>query len=526
MKNRLISSLITVLTLSGLQAQSAPPIPRLVVALTIDQLRTDYIEAFAPLYTEKGFKRLWKEGKIYLNAEYTYSAPDRSSAIAALYTGTTPSVNGIIGNERLDISTLRVISPVEDTAFMGYYTTESSSPNQLLVSTVSDELKVATIGRAKVYSVAPQRDAAILSAGHAADGAFWINDVTGKWAGSTFYGEFPLWLTRYNDQEAADTRIDNLEWLPLLSKYTYNNLPHERFNDTFTHKIGENRLKGFRNLINSPFVNDEVNRLTEEIMRNCGIGIDDTPDYLALTYYAGNYNHASIQNGSIEIQDTYARLDRSIADLLEIIEKRIGLQHVVFFVTSTGYTDTEGADPGRFQIPGGEFHINRCTALLNLFLMATYGEGQYIEAHHGLHIYLNRKLIEDKQLNLADVQAKAAEFLVQFSGVNDVFTANRLLLGAWSPESQKRKNAYHRKLSGDLVISLMPGWTQVKEQSTTDVVARYAYIPSPAIFMGGGIKPEIIHTPITVDHIAPTLTHILRIRAPNGCTATPLTSVR
>ena len=163
----------------------------------------------------------------------------------------------------------------------------------------------------------------------------------------------------------------------------------------------------------------------------------------------------------MEIQDTYVRLDRSIANLLDLLDKKVGLQNVLIFVTSTGYTDSESADSGLYKIPGGEFYLNRCAALLNMYLMATYGEGQYVETYYNQQIYLNHKLIENKQLNLAEIQNKSADFLIQFSGVNEAYSAHRLLLGPWSPQIELARNGFHRKRSGDLLIDVLPGWTIV-----------------------------------------------------------------
>ena len=175
MKERILTSLIAAIVLTGLQAQTASPVPRLVVGLTIDQLRSDYIEAFSALYGEKGFKRLMKEGRVYCNAEYDFINMDRSSAVASIYTGTTPYYNGIVGNRWMDRSTLRMVKSVDDPAYMGIYTSESTSPQHLLVSTLSDELMVATHGAAEVYSIAPTREMAVFSAGHAAKCALWVS---------------------------------------------------------------------------------------------------------------------------------------------------------------------------------------------------------------------------------------------------------------------------------------------------------------------------------------------------------------
>ena len=463
----LLTSLITVLTFTGLQAQSLPAAPKLVVGLTIDQLRTDYLEAFSSLYGEKGFKRLWKEGRVFYNAEYTFSGVDRSSAIAAIYSGTTPSMNGIISKRWMDAATLRPVNSTDDTAFMGYYTDQTCSPSKLLTSTIADELKIATQGKGLVYAIAPKCDAAIFAAGHAGNGAFWLNPNTGKWSGTTYYGEFPWWASQYNDRQAVDFRI-----------------------------------------------------------ANSSIGMDDITDLLALTYYAGNYAHKSVQECAMEIQDTYVRIDRSIANLLELLDRKVGLQNVLIFVTSTGYTDSESSDSGLYKIPGGEFYLNRCAALLNMYLMATYGEGKYVETYHNQQIYLNHKLLEQKQLNLTEVQEKSAEFLMQFSGVNEAYSANRLLLGSWTPEIHKIRNGYHRKRSGDLVIDVLPGWSIVDENSHENKVVRHSFIPSPLIFIGHSVKPAIIQTPVTIEHIAPTLAHFMRIRAPNACSSAPITDLR
>ena len=186
----LLTSLITVLTFTGLQAQSLPAAPKLVVGLTIDQLRTDYLEAFSSLYGEKGFKRLWKEGRVFHNAEYTFCGIDRASAIAAIYSGTTPSMNGIISQRWMDASTLRPVNSTDDTAFMGYYTDQTVAPTKLLTSTIADELKIATQGKGLVYAIAPDCDAALFAAGHAGNAAFWLNPNTGKWSGPPIMESF------------------------------------------------------------------------------------------------------------------------------------------------------------------------------------------------------------------------------------------------------------------------------------------------------------------------------------------------
>lgn len=521
MKKGLITSIL-MLTFGSVQAQTQPVLPRLVVMLTIDQLRTDYMEDFAPLYGEKGFRRLLREGKVFANTEIPFAGADRASAMAALYTGSTPSVNGIIGENWLDAQTLRPVNCVDDPQFMGNYTDESTSPAKLLTSTLADELRIATDNRALVYAIAPFREAAIFGAGHAGNGAFWLNEQTGKWCSTTYYRDFPLWLDELNEKDAPDSRIKDLVWTPLYPPERYTCLPGET-KEPFKYKPIDKTSNKYHLLTRTPLINDEVNRLTANLLDKSEIGRDQVPDFLSLTYYAGPYNHLSTGTRSLEMQDIYARVDQSLADLLDMLERKIGLQNVLFCVTSTGYVDNDTPDLDLYRIPGGEFHLNRCATLLNMFLMATYGEGQYVEAYYDQQIYLNHKLIEDKQLKLADVQEKAAGFLVQFSGVNEVYSAHRLLLGSWSPRTDLIRNSFHRLRSGDLLIGVLPGWTIVQEGGgATQHTVRAAAIPAPLILLGHGIGAEIIRLPVNITRIAPTLSGAMRIRAPNASSETPL----
>ena len=273
MKERILTSLIAAFVLAGLQAQAqTSATPRLVVGLTIDQFRADYMEAFSALYGERGFKKLLKEGRIYYNAEYDFINVDRSSAVASIYTGATPYYNGIVGNNWMDRSSLRIIKAVDDSAFMGIYTSESTSPARLTVSTLSDELMVATCGEAETYSIAPTREMAVLAAGHASKGAFWLNDENGKWCGSTYYGNFPQWVTSYNDREGLDFRIGNMTWGPYLAVTSYRYMTSESKQLTFKHNFSDERMDKYRKFKTSPYVNDEVNRLVNACLTQTQIG--------------------------------------------------------------------------------------------------------------------------------------------------------------------------------------------------------------------------------------------------------------
>ena len=525
MKGRLLTSLLAVLAVAGMQAQDAPAVPRLVVGLAIDQFRMDYMEAFSAMYGDRGFKRLWKEGRIYRNAEYDFVNVDKSSSVASVYTGTVPMYHGIIGDSWLDRASLQVTNCVDDTKYMGIYTSESTSPFRLKVSNLSDELMIATQGVAEVYSIAPTREMAVLAAGHASKGAFWINDETGKWSGTTYYGNFPSWVTSYNDRQGLDFRIGEMIWGPYLPVTAYKYLTTETKQVTFKHKFDDERRNKYRKFKTSPYANDEVNRLVNACLNATRIGQDFVPDLLTLAYYAGNYDHKSAVEYPMEMQDVYVRLDVQIAELLDLIDRKVGLSNTLFVLTSTGYADPYPVDDKKYRIPTGEFHVKRCSALLNLYLAAIYGEGQYVEAFHEQEIYLNHKLIEEKHLSISEVLARSSEFLVQFSGVKDVYSSQRLMLGSWTPELDKVKNRYHADASGDFWLEVLPGWSVARDHTMDTKVVRNVYTSAPLMFMGWNIRPEVIHAPVKIGHIASTLAHFMRIRAPNASSLAPLSDI-
>lgn len=516
-----ITSILTAIAITSLHAEPNTPIrPKLIVGLTVDQLNTELIEAYWSLYGEKGFKKLWKEGQVYKQTDFPLTAIDRSSATATINTGTTPSVHGIIANEWLDLSTMQPQSCVYDANFMGNYTTLFSSPKSLLSSTITDQLKIASQGKSIVYSIAPEADMAILSAGHSADAALWFNQESGLWCGTTYYKDFPWWASKHNEINGLPYREEELDWSPGLDTDRYITSYNGR-KKTFKYNLLTPRDVRYQRVTKSPLINKEVILLAKEVLDKSDIGEDDSPDFLQLSLYGG-IEFGTNEAFSLESQDTYVRLDKNIEDLLQAIDSKIGLRNTLFILTSTGYNDNYPASTlESHQVPTGEFYLNRCAALLNMYLMATYGEGQYIEAYHDLQIYLNHDLLENKELDIVEIQEKSALFLSQFSGVNEVYYANDLLLGSWNPQKGLRRNSFHKKRSGDLLLEIMPGWQIVnKDDSRTTV--NYSAVQAPTVFLGEGFKPAIIATPIEVEAIAPTIAKTIRIRAPNASKATAI----
>ena len=453
--NRLLTSLIVVLAAANLNAQQMAELPKLVVGITVDQLRGDYLQYLYQAFGEKGFKRLMRDGAFYENVNFDFDNPDCASAMATIFTGAYPYYNGIISNSIFNPSTLRVESVMHDLKFMGNFTNQTVSPAGILTSTLTDELKSASNGFSQVYAFAPNMEQALISGGHAANGAFWIDDINGKWATSTYYKDVPWYIDRYNRNEGLDKRIDDAEWTPMLSVSEYKFIPYLSGDWSFKHKFNRIRKDQYRQFKTSALVNDEINKIVELFLKNSAIGQKKNPDFLSITYNAGTYLNGSVQQYSLETQDTYLRLDKNIGALLDMIDKTVGLNNAFIFLTSTGNFNTEIKPAEKYNIPTGEFHPKRCAALLNTYLMAIYGSENWVLGYHNQQIYLNRRLIENKKVDLHEIQIKAAEFVVQFSGVQDVVTSHQLLHGNWNEKINEYKNGFHRKLSGSLVSKIL-----------------------------------------------------------------------
>lgn len=520
---KLLSSLLVLLAVANTNAQDAPKVPALVVNIVIDQLRGDYLDAFAPLYGEGGFLRLKEQGRYYSQAEYPFADPDRASAITCLMTGTSPYVNGIVGDRWLDRQTLLPIFCVDDETYPGIHTSERSSTKHLAVSTIGDELKISTEGKGLVFSIAPNRDAAVLAAGHAANGAFWMDDWTGKWATTCFYDAYPEWATAYDVESSLESRIAGINWKPLNDLVTnFNYFAQDGAKGKpFSHKFTSNRK--FREFKATACMNDEVNRFAKVAIEKAGLGTDAATDLLTLTYYAGCYDHQSARQYGMEMQDTYARLDRQLEEIISFVEQRVGLDKTLFVVTGTGYCDSEEPlDLSKYRIPTGTFSITKAKLLLNMYLIAVYGPGDYVETAIENQLYLNLKLIENRNLNLTEVLDRCSAFLIQLSGVKDVYTSQRLALGAWTPGISKLHNAYNPKCSGDILIQVSPGWVLNNEDTHEQSLSRESYLSFPLFFLGTGMEPEKVRIPVTIDRVAPTVAQALRIRAPNACSQAPL----
>ncbi|MDR2388264.1 MAG: alkaline phosphatase family protein [Tannerellaceae bacterium] len=520
----ILTSLIAVLTIANTSAQHH--VPKLVVCITVDQLRGDYMEYFSHTFGERGIKRLMNEGVTYHNIRFEFSDISQASAFATLFTGSNPCAHGISGDTKYDFGDNRERSVLNDPGFLGNYTRDNYSPRQLLASTIGDELKIASMGRSDVYAIAPDAESALLSGGHAANGAFWIDNINGKWATTTYYKGIPWYVDRYNNsRESLSARLDKQIWTPSLAAGKYVAFPYTTDNHAFRYTFSEKNIDCYPNLKTSALVNAEVNRLALQFLEYGAFGTRQCPDMLSVTYYAGNYRRLMDKEYTLEVQDTYYQLDKNIEHLLDAIDRKAGLAHTLIVFTGSGYYKSTENYPETLQMSGGNFYPKRCVALLNMYLMQLYGQKNWVTGYYNRQIYLNRKAVDEAQITLEEIQNRAAAFVAEFAGVQNVVTDCTLRSGNgnWNESAIRLYNGTHHQGRGDLIIELQPGWkinTEIPGEKVSTV--RNNAVITPLVFMGNGLKPKHIYREVKATEIAPTVTHILRIRPPNATLNTPL----
>ena len=517
--NKWLASLIAILTVNSLYAQQSTDPPKLVISIVVDQLRGDYLQFFSPTFGERGFKRLMNEGLVYHRVEFGFPNIGTSTSIATIYTGAYPYYHGIVADKNFDFETRREVSVIHDDTYLGNYTTNRFSPLALLSSTLGDELKIVSEGQSDVFTIAPDAEEAVLSAGRYADAAFWLDDYNGKWATTTYYKNIPWYVDKYNTSQAVGISLEKV-WTPALP--SYNGFPYTQNPTPFKYTFSKGEYDRILKIKQSPFINTEITNLAATFFEYSDFGKRIYPDFLAITYYAGNYkfNNRSDDFGW-EIQDIYYRLDKEIERLLDLADKKVGLKNVLVILSSTGYYDSVAKLPTGFK-PPGEFYPNRCTSLLNMYLMAIYGSGNWVQGYYNEQIYLNKKLIENQNVNWNEILRKSAEFVARFSGVQEVTTA-----GQWFVDDTGRSAEFRRgmnkKISGDLFIELQPGWVVVNDnQSNNTDYTHSKVILSPLFIFGGNIRKEQVYRTIQATEIAPTVAFIMRIRPPNAAQDTPL----
>lgn len=496
------------------QAEAQDAKPRLVVGIVVDQLRTDHLEQLQNLFGEKGFRRLMHDGLYLRDVDFKASGLDASSGTAVAMTGSWPSYNGIPAALVYDDELHIMRPPLAQPSSTGALSNDSFSPEALRLSTIADELAIAADGKAAIYSVAADPQQAVILAGHAADNAIWLNNTSGFWATSNYYGTLNNTAQRVNSRNAVMQRVDTMLWRPLTATARLKGNPAK--GRLFDYKFTRADRDVYRKIALTPGGNQAVTDMAIELINQ--LPVDPTKQGMVnVAYTVAPYKYA-FGDGEAESTDAYLRLDAQIGRLIDAVEKYCGKENAVIWLTSTGYYDAVANEDKRFRIPGGEFSLRRAKSLLNSYLVARHGNGEYISSIRGGNLYLDHKSIEARNLDPNSIADEARQFLAQMSGVEQTFTRAEIL-SPTSPETVALNVGYDPKYGGDVLIRLSPGWSIVDDENGStqrNKPMRQMPVMTPAFIMAPGVVNNKVNATVDATALAPTITDILRIRSPNG----------
>ncbi|MDP4188653.1 MAG: alkaline phosphatase family protein [Bacteroidota bacterium] len=517
-------------------------LPKLFVGIVVDQMRAEYLDRFYDQFGENGFKRILNKGFDCRDVHINYIPSVTAAGHASIFSGTTPQYHGIIDDEWYNRQLKRVEYCVADSnehIVGGENAKVGVSPRNLLVTNLGDELKISTGQKSRVIGLSLKDRAAILSAGHMADGAFWFDQKKGDFVSSTYYmAKLPEWVAGFNQEKHAEKYLKSI-WNLLFpeNQYpcslpddnNYENIVKGKVRPVFPYNLedlsGKNNPR-FRILYMSPFGNSLLTDLAIEAIQKAGLGKGDYPDLLTVSYSSPDaigHNYGPL---SKEMNDTYLRLDRDLARLFEALDQFVGKGNYTLFLTADHGTDEVPRYLMDHKIPAGYFNDDSVTNLAARYLDAGLGPGKWIEASYYGQFYLNRNLIKEKGLELEKVQNQLAGFLREQKGVAKVFTATQLDKQEYTRdiEASMQKGFFYRHC-GDVEMVLEPGWTDDLSSASSHCTGYNYDTHIPLLWYGKGIRQgeSVAHHDVT--DIAPTVSMILHIKLPNASVGNPIQEI-
>ena len=535
--------------------------PKLVLQITVDALRGDLPTRFSNVLGDGGFRYLMEQGIHYTAAHYQHSNTETIVGHVSLATGTVPAAHGMVANvwfdrelDRLayniedpdyqlltvgaDVDTKTEIDPTQRAA-----KGEGRSPNNILSSTFSDEMAVHFGGQSRIFAVSVKDRGAVSLAGHAGK-AFWFSKASGEFVTSNYYYKvYPDWVNEWNVRKPA-ARYAGRFWALThpQAKYLFGNADDREyetdfpgFGRTFPHPYGQADDKYFTTRLTLSPAGDELTLdFAKTLLVNEQLGQDDVPDYLAISFSSTDYVGHLFGASSLETEDNIVRLDRTLADLFDFVDKQVGLKNTLIVLS---------ADHGQPEVPG-HLHergidtahyfdtktLDKTPAIMALKKRFGIGE-ELIEAFFQPYLYLNHDLIRDKGLDLAEVEQAVAEELLKFDGVAYAVSSTALRTDNLPDTLMTRLilRNFHPKRSGDIYLVFEPNvfindFDGLIVASTHGSPWRYDTLV-PVIFAGAGLQAVTVSRTVTPYDIAPTLAAYLGVKPPSGSIGMPLPEV-
>lgn len=527
----------------GLKAEGkgerAPLSPKLVVGIVIDQMRFDYLYRYYDQFSENGFKRLMNQGMNFTYAQYNYIPTYTAPGHASIYTGSTPYYHGIISNDWYDKDLKKTIYCTSDTAYQTVGANNSSgqmSPRRLLATTIGDELRMSDNGLSKVYSVSIKDRASILPGGHMANAAYWYDSKSGHFVTSTYYtAALPEWVNKFNDGEQA-LKLMAKGWnlsLPLRD-YT-RSMPDNGAGEADVFKEGKTTFphafstlsasEKLDKIRSSPFGNDLLAEFVLALIKNEKPGQGAYTDMLAVSFSSTDYIGHAYGPNSVEIMDTYIKLDKQIARLLEALDNSPGKGNYILFLTADHAVKPNGEYLQQNRIPNGNLESSVVADSLRRFCSRYFGYSDVIETVEDNQVYYNQKALLAHKTDLHLLNTVLVNYLRNtFRQMNSISAKEDF--NAQLPTRTMSNfilNGFNPYRSGDLVFDLSMGYLTGNYNEGTSHATSYDYDTHvPLIFYGWNIAPGQSNTEVYVEDIAPTICNLIHIQEPNATIGIPI----
>lgn len=543
MRNIVALFLLGSLSLSAQKKSGIPAQPKLVIGIVVDQMRSDYVYRFADKYGEGGFKRFLSKGFDCRNTHYNYVPTYTGPGHAAVYTGTVPAYNGIISNDWYDRTTKKSVYVAGDESVTSVGTESAAgkmSPANLLTTTVTDELRLSNNRQSKVIGICLKDRGSIMPAGHLPSAAYWFDNKTGNWITSTYYTpDLPQWVKDFNAKKLCDSYLSK-PWMTLLPIENYTvglengsdfRHPYKGEKENrFPHDLPAIKAEGGYELMRStPFGDSFTVDFAIEAMQREQLGKGKFTDFLALSFSCTDYVGHQFGINAIETQDTYVRLDRDLERLFAHLDKTIGMDNVLVFLTAdhgAGQTPDYLASLG---IPAGFLPTKTLKADLNKLISGQYGEGDWIEYYGNQQVYFNYTTIAEKNADRTKVAQTVLAYLRKAPGVQEVFDiSDPSKLSDGNPQHGRISNGVSPMRSGDIAILLQPAWFEGEyaAHAGTTHGSGWSYDTHvPLLWMGWKIKNGSSAQPVSIADIAVTVSDLLRISFPNAAIGKPLSDL-
>lgn len=525
---KLISVFVLGFILNGFAQQK----PKLVIGIVVDQMKTEYLYRFSDDFSENGFKRLMANGYNFQNTHYNYMPTYTGPGHASIYTGTTPAVHGIVGNEWFNRSLQAEMYCTDDTDVVtigdGTESEGKMSPKNLQSTTITDELKLATNFKSKVIGISLKDRGAILPAGHFADWAFWYSK-TGAFISSTFYGkELPTWVTSFNNEKNYLPYLEK-GWNLLKDKSVYNeslndNNPYEGKLYKKTPFFPYNMKEMYENndagvLRASPFGNNLVADFAKRAIEKENLGKDNITDFLTMSFSSTDYIGHILGPRSIELQDTYLRLDETIADFLNYLDKNVGKDNYLLFLTAdhAGAENVTYLKDNKYEVDN--INTKKFEKDLSEFSIKSFGV-DVVKNYSNFNLFFDRDSLAKKNLKLETVKETFKAFLYTQKFIKRVYTEEEVLASSGADFYLNFiAKGYDPVQNGDIVILEKPGYIEYSATGTSHGTPYTYDTHVPLIFYGNGIKKGQSFNKKDITQIAPTLSQLLKITYPNGTEA-------